>query len=74
MNRLPPFGDELRDAAAAVPDLTLSVERASRDGEDIITLQVDIANLGVASNDPRHWLVVLAGDSDNVLHVNDRFQ
>ncbi|XP_052132849.1 uncharacterized protein LOC113208417 isoform X2 [Frankliniella occidentalis] len=71
--RLPPFGNELRDAAAAVPQLVLTLERNRDGGEDVVVLQADIANLDAALNDPRHWVLVLAGDSDNNVIVYDRF-
>ncbi|XP_034242454.1 uncharacterized protein LOC117645973 [Thrips palmi] len=69
VNRLPPFGNELRDAAAGVPKLTVSLERHA----DNLGLQVDIGNLDVASRDPRHWVNVLVGDSENRVLVCDRF-
>ncbi|KAK3910920.1 putative ATP-dependent DNA helicase HFM1 [Frankliniella fusca] len=74
VNRLPPFGNELRDAAAGVPQLSLSLERV-RDGggEDAVVLRADIVNLDSAHNDRRHWVVLLAGDSDNRVIVFDRF-
>lgn len=70
INRLPPFGNELIDAAAAVPKFTLSVERK----DDTLVLEVDIGNVGVAVPDQRHWVSVLVGDSDNRVLVCDRFQ
>lgn len=52
-----------------MPRLSLTVELS---GQEVV-LQGDIANLDVAANDPRQWVVILVGDNNNHVRIYDRF-
>ncbi|XP_065890770.1 probable ATP-dependent DNA helicase HFM1 isoform X2 [Dysidea avara] len=69
VNRHPPFGNQLQDAAAAVPHYVVSIQQCPGLSRHRAELQVTItcSNSGAMAtgNSPRRWCVLIVGDSSN---------